>query len=276
MKALVLAMILASANALAWGPTGHRVVGEVAEKYLETSVALKVYDILGRQSLSRVSTWPDEIKSEPETYSHTFNWHYTDWKDEDHDHDEANSSGTLISSIRNQIAVLKDPGASKDKKNFALKFIVHLIGDLHQPFHVGNALDLGGNRCKVLFHKKETNLHQLWDEGMIDFTRLSFTEIARYVSMEATREEIQAWKSGNVLDWALESKKLRGSIYPEDVAPSKAPISVKQYCRSDIVVSQEEMPKLGYEYSYKFLPVVEKRLYQAGLRLAQVLNDALK
>ena len=276
MKTLLLALSLTSLNAFAWGPTGHRVVGAVAERYLEPAIAVKIQKILEGQTLSRVSNWSDEIKSEPETYSHTYNWHYTDWKDEDHQHDETNSSGKLMTAIKEQMAILKDEKSTLESKNFALKFIVHLVGDLHQPLHVGNGLDQGGNKCRVTFHKKEMNLHQLWDEAMIDFTNLSYSELANYVSQGRTKEEYQSWKKGTPLDWALESKVLRGKIYPADVNPSEKPLTLKQYCRSDIVVASEDMPKLSYEYSYKFVPVVEKRLYQAGLRLATMLNQALK
>lgn len=276
MKIIILAIMLSTTHAFAWGPTGHRVVGEVAQKFLDVEVRAKVSKILGNQSLSRVSNWSDEIKSEPENYSHTYNWHFTDWKDDDHQHDETHSSGKLITAINEQVAVLKDPEASLDKKNFALKFIVHLVGDLHQPLHVGNGLDQGGNKCRVLFHNKQVNLHALWDETLIEFTQLSFTELANFVSQGRTLEQIQSWRKGNVLDWALESKELRGKIYPENVNPSSAPMSVKEYCRSDITIAVENMPKLSYEYSYKFVPVVELRLYQAGLRLSMILNDALK
>lgn len=276
MKKILFLMLILSSNAHAWGPTGHRAVGAVAEKFLDPLVAVKIQNILSGSSLSRVSNWSDEIKSEPETYSYTFNWHYTDWKDEDHQHDETQSSGKLLSAIKEQLSVLKDSQSSEEKRVFALKFIVHLIGDLHQPLHVGNGLDMGGNKCKVQFHKRETNLHALWDEGMIEFTKLSFTELANYVAQGRTRDEIISWKSGDVLDWALESKNLRAQIYPSDVTPSETPASVKQYCRSDIVVTSEAMPKLAYEYSYKFVPVLEQRIFQAGLRLALLLNNALK
>src|SRR3989338_8364918 len=148
MKTFILAMVLFSGNALAWGPTGHRTVGLVAERYLNTDVHLKIYNILDNQTLARVSTWSDEIKSEPQTYSHTYNWLFTDWSDEAHDHDETNSSGKLIGAIREQVAVLKDANATKDKKAFALKFLVHLIGDVHIP-------PLLGNRRHPIIEKKK-------------------------------------------------------------------------------------------------------------------------
>jgi hypothetical protein len=276
MKTLILVTALFSMNAFAWGPTGHRVVGEIAQKHLDQAVLLKVYKILGNQSLSRVSNWSDEIKSDPQTYSYTYNWHYTDWKDEDHDHDETSSSGKLITAINEQIATLKNPEKTDAEKAFALKFIVHLVGDLHQPLHVGNGLDMGGNKCKVQFHGRNTNLHSVWDEGMIEFMKLSYTELATYVSQSRTLEEIRKWRSGDVLDWALESKKLRAKIYPANVTSSKSPMSVMEYCRTDITVTGEIMPKLSFEYSYQFVPVLEQRLFQAGLRLAMILNAALK
>jgi hypothetical protein len=276
MKNFIFLVILFTTQVHAWGPTGHRAVGAVAEKFLDPFVAARIDKILGGNSLSRVSNWSDEIKSDPDTYSHTFNWHYTDWKDEDHQHDETNSSGKLLSAIKEQVNVLKDAQSPDEKKVFALKFIVHLIGDLHQPLHVGNGLDMGGNKCKVQFHRRETNLHALWDEGIIEFTKLSFSELANYVSQGRSSEEVRSWKEGDVTDWALESKILRASIYPSDITPSETPASIKQYCRSDIVVTSESMPKLGYEYSYKFVPVLERRIFQAGLRLAVVLNNTFK
>jgi hypothetical protein len=275
MKTLLLSLVFLSSQAFAWGPTGHRVVGQVAEKELEREVLKKITEILDGASLARVSTWPDEIKSEPETYSETYIWHYTDWPEGVHDHDEAHSSGKLLTSIKEQLTVLKDPGASKEKKSFAIKFIVHLVGDLHQPLHVGNGLDQGGNNCKVTFMNKSMSLHVLWDSALIDFSELSFTELANFISQGKTRSQIEALKRGTLVDWARESKLLRASLYPADKNPSPN-MSVRNYCRKDIVILPEEMPKLSYEYSYKFMPVLERRLFEAGIRLAHLLNEALR
>jgi hypothetical protein len=266
MNFLFLALAFWPGLTFAWGPTGHRVVGTVAERHLEPAVGLKVFKLLKGSSLSRVANWSDEIKSEPQTYQYTFNWHYTDWKDDELSHDETHSSGKLLTSIREQLAVLKDEKASDDKKEFALKFLIHLVGDLHQPLHVGNGFDRGGNTCRVLFHNRGTNLHALWDEGMIDFTNLSFTELANYISQGRTKEDIESWKTGEIVDWANESKQIRTSVYPPD--PQK-------YCRTGTGAASADIPKLGYEYSYKFVPVMEKRLFQAGLRLARLLNENL-
>ncbi len=276
MKTLILAFAFISTNALAWGPTGHRAVAQVAERYMNSGALLKAYTLLGNKNLARVATWADEIKSEPAQYSHTYNWHYTDWPDHAHEHDESTSTGKLVGAIREQLEVLKNASATQEQKAFALKFVIHLVGDLHMPFHVGNGLDRGGNSCKVLFHNEATNLHALWDEKMIDFTKLSYTELSLYVFQGRSKEEIKAWRTGELVDWARESKQLRASIYPANVTPVTGPATVKQYCRTDITVLKEDMPKLSYDYSYQFMPVVEQRLFQAGLRLAVLLNEALK
>lgn len=278
MKTFISALMLTASSAVfAWGNTGHRVVGQIAERFLETDVAVKAYKILKGQSLAHVSTWPDEIKSEPTTFQHTYIWHYTTWQTEDHDHGEGEESattGTLLKSINEQLAVLRDPEATDEKKAFSLKFIVHLIGDIHMPLHVGNGTDQGGGFCKVTYMGKPYNLHSLWDEGMIDFTNLSFTELAKFVSEGKTLEDVKSARSGSIVDWARESKNIVPTLYPADVIPSPDQMSIRTYCKKEVL--PEEMPKLSYEYAYKFLPVVEKRLYEAGVRLGMLLNENLK
>ena len=278
MKTFIAALALMSSSAVfAWGATGHRVVGEVATKFLEVETIGKLNRILKGQSLARISTWPDEIKSEPATYQHTFNWHYTTWQTDVHSHgaeNENSSTGFLMTSVEAQTAVLRNPNATDAEKEFALKFIVHLIGDAHMPLHVGNGTDQGGNYCKVTYMGKAFNLHALWDEGMIDFTNLSFTEMARFVSQGRPLSEIKAAQTGELFDWVRESKNLVPTLYPAQVAASTQPISTLTYCEKD--VPAELQPKLSYEYAYKHLPVIETRLFQAGVRLAKVLNENLK
>lgn len=274
MKMILVLGVFFSQAAFSWGPTGHRAIGEVAQKHLTLKSKSAVNKILGGQSLAGAANWPDEIKSEPQTYSHTYDWHYTDWPEEMHQHDETNSSGKLMTAINEQLATLKDPSADSEKKKFALRFVIHLIGDLHMPLHVGNGLDRGGNSCRVTFHGKSTNLHALWDEGLIDFTKLSFTELARFSMENKNKTDRRTAMSGTPLDWAQESKTLRAQIYPPNVKENpKAMTSMREYCRTDISVTPEMMPKLSYEYSYEFMPLVQERIYQAGVRLAMLLNQ---
>lgn len=279
MKKLIFTLsFLSSFNALAWGPTGHRVVGEVAQKFLNVNTIVRVNNILKGQSLAKVSTWPDEIKSEPQTYRYTFNWHYTTWLPESHDHNEhteTESTGFLLKSISDQLVVLSDPMASDDKKAFAIKFLVHLVGDVHQPLHVGTSNDMGGNNCKVQFHGRMTNLHALWDEGMIEASKLSYTELTAFIMQGLTPEKVIQVKRGTVLNWAEESKKLGPTVYPSEVSSqTENKILTFNYCQKD--APQELIPKLSFEYSYRFMPVVELRLLEAGIRLAELLNKNLR
>lgn len=270
-KSLLLSALVVSANSFAWGPTGHRTVGEVAQKNLTTKAEIQILKILKGNTLAKVATWPDEIKSEPDKYKYTFYWHYTEWPDDAQAPDESHSGGKLMTAIADRLKVLRDPAASDADKEFSLKFLVHIIGDLHQPLHVGNGQDNGGNNCKVSFQGKAMNLHSVWDEGMIDFNKLSFTEIASFVSLGKTAEDRARIMQGSPLDWALESKNIRATIYPENVKAPKDPMSTLVYCQKE--VADADMPKLGYDYSYQFMPVVERRLYEAGLRLAYLLNQ---
>lgn len=272
MKALL--FFLFTFNAFAWGPTGHRVVGEIAESKLNIIAKAKIKKILDGHSLARVSNWPDKIKSDPDNYGHTYRWHFTDWPDGQRNYDPVNNNGSLVKSIEDQIKVISNRKAKKADKAFALKFLVHLVGDLHQPLHVGNGKDRGGNRCRVVFHKEEVNLHHLWDERMIQFSKLSFTELSKFVSVDKTKDK--SLKNGKAVDWAKESKDLRAAVYPEDPNPAQAQDGVPSYCREDIVLTKEELPQLSYKYSYVHMPTLEKRLYQAGVRLAWLINNNLK
>ena len=274
MKYSLLLGLFISAEVFAWGATGHRAVGEIADAHLSPRAKLKLKLIMKGESLAQAATWADEIKSEPETYKDTFNWHFTDWPDEMKEHDEAHSSGKLLTSISEQMAVIKNAEVSSEKKKMAIRFLAHLIGDLHMPLHVGNGIDRGGNFCKVTFHKSTTNLHALWDEGMIDQARLSFSELARFSSEAKTLKDRRSAEEGSVVDWAKESKNLRAGVYPENVKPQKMNMSTKEYC-VDGNVPADQMPKLGYEYSYRFFPVVKDQLYNAGVRLALLLNQIL-
>ena len=264
-----------SPQLLAWGQTGHRSIGLVAQQHLSAEAARKAEALLDGQSLAQAASWADEIKSDPK-FAYADPWHYTTWQDGDDDFHaghEDKGSGFLLSQIERQLAVLKDAKASKADKAQALKFTVHLVGDLHQPMHVGGGGDQGGNFCKVTWHGRATNLHRVWDSDMIGQTDLSFTELAAFASEGRSREQAKAWQAGTPRDWAAESRALRADAYPAEVVAPTAPVSRLTYCERN--VAPDAMPKLGYEYSYRFLPVVYDRIYLGGVRLARLLEQAL-
>ncbi len=237
-------------NAFSWGKTGHRIVGEIAQRNLDPKSIKALRELAGHDDLFRLSTWPDEIRSDPKM-GYTSPWHYVSIANGKTYWDQKRSKdGDLIEALYRFEDVLRDPKATKDNKLDALRFLVHMTGDLHQPLHVGLAEDRGGNTVRVKWFKTESNLHTVWDDELIDFEKLSFTEYANYLN-QFSKEDKKDWEKGSFIDWAKESQDLRPKVYD---------------------LPAGESVNLSYEYSYKVKPIVELRLKQAGLRLAYVLN----
>lgn len=233
-----------------WGKTGHRATGEIAETYLSKTTKKKVAKILNGQSLALVSTFGDDIKSDP-AYRKYGPWHYVNLEKDQtaYSEEEANPAGDLVYGIKKCIAVLEDKKSSDEEKEFHLKMLVHFIGDLHQPFHAGRGEDKGGNDIQVRWFNKGTNIHRVWDSQMIDGYQMSYTELANNAD-KLSKEQIRSIAGGDVLDWMYESKELSEKVY----------------------ASVETGDKLGYEYNYKWFPVVREQLQRGGIRLAEVLN----
>lgn len=274
--ALIATLALNAPQLLAWGQTGHRSIAEVAERNMSADSVRKAHALLDGHNLAFASTWADEVRSDPKNFGYSFGWHYTTWPDDDgdfHAADESKDTGLLLSQVDTQLAILKNPSASSADKSQALKFVIHLVGDVHQPLHVGAAGDKGGNACRVTWHGRNSNLHTVWDSDMIDKSQLSYTELAGFAGQGRSAQQTRAWRAGDAVSWAAESKKLRSQIYPQEVQLPTAPLSHLTYCGPD--VTPDAMPALGYEYSQRFLPVVYERIYQAGIRLAMLLDASL-
>lgn len=252
---LLVAAVLVSSFSFAseedWGRTGHRATGEVAEQYLSKKAKKKISELLDGQSLAFVSTYADDIKSDP-AYRKYGPWHYVNLEKGDtvYSEERANPKGDLVSAIEKSRNVLMDKNASKEEKEFHLKLLVHFVGDLHQPLHAGRGEDKGGNDIQVRWFGKGSNLHRVWDSEMINDFQMSFTELAGSTP-DVSESEIEAIRSGSVLDWMYESKALSEKVYG----------------------SAEVGEKLGYEYMYKWFPVVHRQLQKGGIRLAKILNE---
>jgi len=247
-KVLTIYLIFISLNVWSWGATGHRTVGEIAEQYLTKKAAKNISKVLNGRSLAVVSTWMDDVKSDS-TYDYMATWHWVTIPDgETYETAEQEESGNVIETIERLTAELTKGELSGQKEANAIKILTHLIGDIHQPLHVGTGEDMGGNQVRLKWFWENSNLHRVWDSGMIDSQKYSYTELADAVN-HVTEEEIEKWQSASVKDWAYESMALRDQVYdlPEDM-------------------------NLRYEYRYKNWETVEKRLLMAGVRLAGVLN----
>ncbi|MCF7560191.1 S1/P1 nuclease [Sabulilitoribacter multivorans] len=233
-----------------WGATGHRVVGEIANQYLNYKTKKEVQRLLKRESLAFVSTFADEIKSD-DRYKKYYTWHYINMPLEaDYDASKQHPDGDLVSGIAYCQSVIKNKQSSDDDKAFYLKLLIHLIGDLHQPMHIGLEEDRGGNDFKVQWFYNETNLHSVWDSKMIDDYGMSYTELANNADY-VTKSQIKAIQKGSIIDWVNETHQLTRKVY-NNVQPNE---------------------NLRYRYSYQNFNTVRSQLQIAGIRLAKVLND---
>jgi hypothetical protein len=246
---LILLSLAVPSTALAWGPNGHRIVGRIAMNHLTDEAARAVECLIGPESLAQVSTWPDEIRSDP-NWAKAAPWHFISIDDNETLETTARDpKGDVVEAIQRLEGVLRNQQASRQDRQEALKFLVHFVGDIHNPLHVGRRADRGGNEIKVTLFGEPTNLHSVWDTGLIESEKLSYSEFVEFID-HPTQQELQTWQATPLTEWVKESKALRTKVYtlPAD-------------------------NKLSFEYSYVNLPTVKQRLLQAGVRLAAMLNS---
>ena len=255
MRRFVLALLccaLPAGPALAWGQTGHRVTGAIADHYLSGVARANVQLLLGSESLAQAATWPDDMRSDPAPFwqKTASPFHYvTVPAGSTHAATGAPPEGDAVTALARFAAVLRDPNASLEDKRLALRFSIHIVGDLHQPLHAGRPGDRGGNDVKVSWFGDPTNLHSVWDSGMIDSRQLSHSELASWLVSAITPEQVVAWSSPDPEVWIAESVALRETVYPAGPAP-----------------------KLSYAYAYQHGAELDGRLSRAGVRIAAYLN----
>ncbi|BDD12471.1 endonuclease (plasmid) [Fulvitalea axinellae] len=243
----VVALVFAAQSAWAWGQTGHRVIGELAQRHLSKKAAKEVKKILGDEDLAGASNWFDFIKSDSK-YDHTHCWHYATIPDgKTYAEVEKDSCGDIIEAIARFKKTLASETATLEEKKFALRGLVHMMGDVHQPLHVGNGTDRGANDVKVEWFWRKSNLHRVWDSGIIDKQQLSYTEYANKLD-HYTKAEKKQWQNDNIDDWVKENISYRPAIY--NIGNGK----------------------LSYRYIYEHLDTLEGQLRKGGMRLAATLN----
>lgn len=244
--------VLVSLPALGWGQTGHRVTGAIAQHYLSPHAAAAVDTLLPNETLAEASTYADEMRSNPKPFWQKVSppFHYvTVPEKKTYAEVDAPEQGDAYTALERFTNTLKNDDASREEKQLALRFIVHIIGDLHQPLHAGNGTDRGGNDVKVRFFWEDSNLHRVWDSQMLDQRQLSFTEWTRWLNAKITPEQLAQWDTTDPLDWIAESTEIRDTVYPEDAND------------------------MSYDYLYDHLPTAKVRLQQAGVRMAAYLNE---
>jgi hypothetical protein len=233
---------------ISWGFKGHRAVATIAQNHLSSNTAYVVSAYLGGQPMEMVSTWADENR-DPKTAP----WHFINLplglNHEQFVKTVQESEGTVYTAILKMEAALKNPAASTPQKNEALKYLIHFVGDAHQPMHVSRKEDKGGNTLQLRFDEKGTNLHSLWDSKLIDHEGLSQEDIAKTYD-KATPADIKKWQSDSPMEWLWESYQITTDLYA-GIKPGQT---------------------LDEAYYQKYIPVIRKRIDQAGIRLAGELN----
>lgn len=244
---------LLAANAIVWSKTGHRVTGEVAQQHLSKKAKKAIAKLFNGESLALVSTFADDIKADAK-YRKFSAWHYVNFP-ADKKYTDATPSkyGDIMMGIQKCIAIVKDEHSSQADKVFYLKLLVHFIGDLHQPMHVGRLEDKGGNDIQLQWFGEGANLHRIWDSSMINQNGMSYTELAANLP-KRSKKEIKKIQEGSIFDWVEESQDLANVLY------------------NSVGIGEN----LSYQYSYKYWGLLENQLQKGGLRLAKVLNELFK
>jgi len=280
--AVLLALLAPAPAAIAWGPEGHRMVGEIASRHLDPKTSAQVLELLkddrladgelsGRRTLGEVASWADEIREyDPKRPGRRL--HFDDIPlCETPDYSRYCRNGQCASAqIDRQLRILGDGSARLAQRNRALKWVVHLVGDIHQPLHAADRHDRGGNTVQVSFFGQRDNppygslnLHAVWDVHILRRLVAGRGERA-FVSASVTEREKAAWEKGSTPDWIAESHAIaRDFVY--------AKLPVASSCSRKIA----GVVALDRAYYDDAAPVIEVQIRKAGIRLARVLNEAL-
>ncbi|MDB5144531.1 MAG: hypothetical protein JWQ66_3244 [Mucilaginibacter sp.] len=239
---------------ISWGFKGHQAVATIAENHLTPQAKAAVKDLLGTQSLSDVATCADEVRNDA-AFKSTAGWHFVDLPlgltfEEFSKEVKAQGGDNVYGAMQKARIVLTHPKSTKEQKTEALKFLVHFVGDAHQPMHVSRKEDKGGNTIQVRFDNQGTNLHSLWDSKLIDHQGLSVTEMSKQYD-RATPAEIKQWQADQPMQWLWESYQITTTLYAE----------------------VEKNNKLEEDYYKSHIGIIEQRIDQGGIRLAGILND---
>jgi hypothetical protein len=294
MKAIVVALGLAllavaPERASAWGDDGHKTVALIAQHYLTPAARTKINamlaadtDNLTKHDFASEATWADKYRdsnNRKDHYQQTQQWHFVDMEIENADIGTACfgrfplPNGTLASNGDPKACVvdkakqfadeLESPGTDPEERLFALKFLLHFVGDMHQPLHSSDNHDRGGNSVKVsadgIKHHSKDELHGYWDTQFVDaIAGKSPTALAKHLLMQIAPDQAALWAAGSFDEWAMEAFMLSKSD-----AYGTPPLS-------------KDMPQhLDAAYVAQAEKDVAQQLSKAGVRLASVLNKAL-
>jgi hypothetical protein len=249
---------LACPPAYGWGAHAHRIATRVAQDRLSPAAKAAVRELLHEgDTLASVANWADHEGHDAVPGSAP--WHYVNVPISERRYDDrfCPESGCVVSKIRHFRKVLADRRAPLRERRRALLFLVHFVEDVHQPLHVGDDRDRGGNLTQVQFLGEGTNLHRLWDTDLIDYAGTNENAWVEQVERLITPEKVAEWSRGAVEVWASEGLEAARRAY-------QAPDGSGRVIRSGAI--------LGEDYARLALPIARERLARAGVRLANELN----
>jgi nuclease S1 len=242
---------------LGWGYEGHEIIALIAERYMTKSALSTASRLIDGATIDEVASWAISYRRDhPETGP----WHYINIPLADSQIDtahECSGGNCVIGKTEQFLAVLRDPRASHQEKAEALEFVVHFVGDLHQPLHDEDDGDVGGNLRHVIFDGRRDNLHWIWDTGLLRDINQNPRAFAAELESHITNEERKEWESGSIEDWALDAHRIARRVAYGDLSKGHPAV-------------------ITLMYRHEADPVIELQLEKAGVRLAYVLNRALQ
>lgn len=255
---LALFLCLAPVPALAWGAEGHEIVASIALDGLTPRARGQVAALLGSPTMMiHDSNWADEIREQrPETGR----WHYVDIPLAAGGYDPRRDcawDNCVVAQIENDRRFLADPRANRTLRAEALRFLVHLAADIHQPLHAEDDDDKGGNAVRVYLNGERTNLHHVWDVSVVEPFGYDAGAVARQIEAAITPQQRKDWAGGTPAVWANEAHAIaRDQVYPP--------------------LRGRHTLKLPRDYAQREQAVTQEQLAKAGVRLAWLLNTALR
>jgi hypothetical protein len=272
----LLALFLLPSPALAWWDYGHETVARIALDEVSPATRAEIRRLLRQGALldtptcpvatiAQASVWADCIRREGDRFSYTASWHYQNVDVcRPFDQDSACANGNCVSAqVERNLRLLKNRALPRRERLQALLFLIHFVGDLHQPLHAGDRGDLGGNRFRAYYSRIRSNLHAIWDGLLAERAISTPPREARGLLGAVGTEDRRTMAQGSVEDWARESWEVSrrfayGGVLGDPCAevPAEPP-----------VITQEQIREL--------IPVVRTQVTRGGLRLARLLDEAL-
>lgn len=257
-------LLFYSVNAMAWGHIGHKASAKVAWAFLDSSTQAKLLEMLKGGDIADASVWPDVARGNAE-------WKYSIWYHFEKAPDNytyldnlkrldpnLKKLGGLIEALYVAEDVMKNPLATDTDKAIALKFVIHCIGDIHQPFHTGRDNDMGGNKVPMKWLGADTNIHAVWDSQII---YLAHKEILNPQSLFTSGNNDSAQNYANYLLEKFKDYKPDASLF----------VKYDDWMHESMVSRNEAYDAKNldeHSYTSKFVDTVDKRIFIAGLRIA--------